>query len=56
MIDQPGVSTVIPGARNAKQAKRNAKAAKADPLTAAQINGVRDVYGRQIAEHVHDRW
>ena len=56
VIDQPGVSTVIPGARNAKQAKRNAKAAKADPLTAAQVNGVRDVYDRLIAEHVHDRW
>jgi aryl-alcohol dehydrogenase-like predicted oxidoreductase len=56
VIDQPGVSTVIPGARNAKQAKQNAKAATADPLTAAQIDGVRDVYRRHIAEHVQDRW
>jgi aryl-alcohol dehydrogenase-like predicted oxidoreductase len=56
VIDQPGVSTVIPGARSRKQAKRNAKAAKADPLTARQLDGVRDVYRRLIAEHVHDRW
>jgi aryl-alcohol dehydrogenase-like predicted oxidoreductase len=56
VIDQPGVSTVIPGARNAKQAKQNAKAATADSLTAAQIDGVRDVYRRHIAEHVQDRW
>jgi aryl-alcohol dehydrogenase-like predicted oxidoreductase len=56
VIDQRGVSTVIPGARNSGQAKQNAKAAEADPLTAAQIDGVRDVYRRLIAEHVHDRW
>src|SRR5947209_3246748 len=29
VIDQPGVSTVIPGARNAEQARQNAKAAHA---------------------------
>jgi aryl-alcohol dehydrogenase-like predicted oxidoreductase len=56
VLDQRGVSTVIPGARNPKQAKQNATAAKADPLTATQIDGVRDVYRRHIAEHVHDRW
>jgi aryl-alcohol dehydrogenase-like predicted oxidoreductase len=56
VIDQSGVSSVIPGARNADQAKGNAAAADADPLTAAQIDGVRDVYDRLIAEHVHHRW
>ena len=56
VIDQRGLSTVIPGARNAEQAERNAKAAAADPLTVKQIDGVRDVYDRLIAEHVHGRW
>ncbi len=56
IIDQKGVSTVIPGARNPRQAEQNARAAAADPLTAAQLGGVREVYRRLIAEHVHDRW
>ena len=56
IIDQRGVSTVIPGARSKEQAKRNAAAAQAPPLTAAQLDGVKDVYRRLIAEHVHDRW
>jgi aryl-alcohol dehydrogenase-like predicted oxidoreductase len=56
IIDQPGVSTVIPGARNPEQARANAAAASAPPLTAAQKDGVREVYDRFIREHVHSRW
>jgi aryl-alcohol dehydrogenase-like predicted oxidoreductase len=56
IIDQRGVSTVIPGARNREQAQRNAAAASAEPLSAKQLDGVRDVYDRLIAEHVHHRW
>jgi aryl-alcohol dehydrogenase-like predicted oxidoreductase len=56
VIDQPGVSTVIPGARNPEQARQNAAAAARPPLTAAQLDGVREVYDRYIREHVHDRW
>ncbi len=56
IIDQPGVSTVIPGARNAQQAEANAAAADSPPPTAAQRDGVREVYDRFIREHVHDRW
>ncbi len=56
VIDQPGVSTVIPGARNPDQVRANAFAASVPPLTAAQLDGVRDVYDRLIREHVHDRW
>ena len=55
-IDQPGVSTVIPGARNAEQARQNAAAADAPPLTDEQLAGVREVYDRRIREHVHERW
>jgi aryl-alcohol dehydrogenase-like predicted oxidoreductase len=56
IIDQPGVTTVIPGARNADQARANAAAADLAPLSAEQRAGVRDVYDRLIRPHVHHRW
>ncbi|HTU97769.1 MAG TPA: aldo/keto reductase [Solirubrobacteraceae bacterium] len=56
IIDQPGVSTVIPGARSAEQVAQNVAAADLPPLSARQRDGVRDVYDRLIREHVHDRW
>jgi aryl-alcohol dehydrogenase-like predicted oxidoreductase len=56
VIDQPGVSTVIPGARNPEQVAGNVAAADLPPLREEQLAGVRDVYDRLIREHVHDRW
>jgi aryl-alcohol dehydrogenase-like predicted oxidoreductase len=56
VIDQAGVSTVIPGARNAEQATRNVASAAQAPLHEDQLQGVRDVYDRLIRQHVHDRW
>jgi aryl-alcohol dehydrogenase-like predicted oxidoreductase len=56
IIDQPGVSTVIPGARNAEQVRGNAASAALAPLRDEQLAGVRDVYDRLIRPHVHDRW
>jgi aryl-alcohol dehydrogenase-like predicted oxidoreductase len=56
IIDQPGVSTVIPGARNADQARGNVAAASLAPLSEEQQAAVREVYDRHIREHVHDRW
>jgi aryl-alcohol dehydrogenase-like predicted oxidoreductase len=56
IIDQPGVSTVIPGARNAEQASLNAASAALPPLRDDQLSGVRDVYDRLIRPHVHARW
>lgn len=56
VIDQAGVSTVIPGARNPKQVRGNAAAAELEPLSDEQLAGVRDVYDRLIRPHVHDRW
>jgi aryl-alcohol dehydrogenase-like predicted oxidoreductase len=56
IIDQPGVSTVIPGARNPEQVAQNVAAADLAPLRAHQLDGVRDVYDRLIREHVQDRW
>ena len=56
VIDQPGVSTVIPGARNPEQARANAASAAIPALRDEQLAGVRDVYDRLVAPHVHDRW
>ena len=56
VIDQSGVSTVIPGARNAEQVAQNVAAADLPPLRSAQRDGVREVYDRLIREHVHYRW
>jgi aryl-alcohol dehydrogenase-like predicted oxidoreductase len=56
IIDQPGVTTVIPGARNAEQARANVAAADAPALTAEQQAAVREIYDRHIRPHVHDRW
>lgn len=56
ILDQPGVTTVIPGARNAAQVAANAAAAELPPLTADQQAAVRDVYDRLIRPHVHHRW
>jgi aryl-alcohol dehydrogenase-like predicted oxidoreductase len=56
ILDQPGVTTVIPGARNAEQARANAAAAGLAPLDAEVLAGLRDVYDRDIREHVHARW
>jgi aryl-alcohol dehydrogenase-like predicted oxidoreductase len=56
VIDQPGVSTVIPGARNPEQVGANAAVAALAPLTDEQLSGVADVYDRLLRAHVHDRW
>jgi aryl-alcohol dehydrogenase-like predicted oxidoreductase len=56
ILDQPGVTVVIPGARNRGQAEGHAAAAHLAPLTPDQLAGVRDVYDRLIRPHVHDRW
>lgn len=56
IVDQPGVSVVIPGARNAGQARANAAAADVPPLTADVLDGIRTVYDKRVREYVHDRW
>ena len=56
IIDQPGVSTVIPGASRPEQARANAAAADLAPLDAATLGGLEAVYDGSIREHVHARW
>ncbi|WIY04114.1 aldo/keto reductase [Amycolatopsis mongoliensis] len=56
ILDQPGVSTVIPGARNAAQATANTAAAGLPPLSDEALAGVRETYDELIRPLVHDRW
>ncbi|MBG0815672.1 aldo/keto reductase [Planomonospora sp. ID82291] len=56
IIDQPGVSVVIPGARTPGQARANAAAAEAPPLSADTLRGVREIYDELIRPQVHHRW
>ncbi len=56
ILDQPGVSVVIPGARNPEQARANAAAAELPPLSAQTHAAVRAVYDELIRPQVHDRW
>ena len=56
IIDQPGVTTVIPGARNREQVESNASAAGLAPVTADELVGVRSVYDHYVRELAHDRW
>lgn len=50
------LTVVIPGARNAEQAKANAAAADLAPISADVMAATRDIYERLIAPHVHQRW
>ena len=56
IIDQPEVTVVIPGARNAEQARGNAAAAELAPLSAEAHEAVKSVYDELIRPQVHDRW
>ncbi len=53
---QPGVSTVIPGARNSDQARSNAAAGAVARLDDAFLDGVRGIYDARVRSLVHDRW
>ena len=56
IVDTPGVTTVIPGARNPEQARRNAAVMTSAPLTDDQRRAVRETYDRHVRPVVHDRW
>jgi aryl-alcohol dehydrogenase-like predicted oxidoreductase len=56
IIDQPGVTTVIPGARNPAQAGANAAAAGLAPVDPAALALVGQVYDELIRPSVHARW
>src|SRR6476469_9728611 len=53
---QPGVSTVIPGARSEHQARANAAAGEVALLDQAFLDGVHEIYDRWVRDLVHQRW
>ena len=56
VAQQPGVSTVIPGARSIEQARSNAAAGSLAPLPADFLAAVTALYDRSIRAQVHGRW
>lgn len=56
VVQQPGVTTVIPGARNAEQARANAAAGLAAPLPDDVLTGVTGIYDRYFRDAIHGRW
>jgi aryl-alcohol dehydrogenase-like predicted oxidoreductase len=56
VLDQPGVSVVIPGARDPGQARANAAVADLPPVPAKGRAAVTEVYAELIRPQVHDRW
>lgn len=56
IVQQPGVSTVIPGARSVEQARANAAAGELPPLGEDFMAAVTALYDRSIRRLVHDRW
>lgn len=56
ILTNEAVTVVIPGARNAEQAKANAAASDLAPISADVMAAAKDIYARLIAPHVHHRW
>jgi aryl-alcohol dehydrogenase-like predicted oxidoreductase len=56
IIDQPGVTTVIPGARDVEQARGNAAAGELPPTGDALRARIAELYDERIRAQVHDRW
>jgi len=56
ILDQPGVTVVIPGARNPTQVAANLAAAQLSPLSPDQLAAVQQTYDDLIRPQIHDRW
>lgn len=56
ILDQAGVTVVIPGARSAEQAHANASVGTRGPLPASFGAAVRSVYDARLRTAIHPRW
>lgn len=56
VLDQPGVTSVIPGARNVQQLRGNTRAASLPPLDDELRQQIAKLYDRRMRPLVHDRW
>ena len=53
---QPGVTTVIPGARNTAQARQNAAAGDLPPLSDHALGSIEELYDKYFRAEIHSRW
>jgi aryl-alcohol dehydrogenase-like predicted oxidoreductase len=56
VVQQPAVTTVIPGARTPEQARANAVAGSLPRLPDAFLDAVADLYDRRLRAAIHPRW
>jgi aryl-alcohol dehydrogenase-like predicted oxidoreductase len=56
VIQQSGVTTVIPGARNVAQARQNAEAADLPPFSPGDLDEIEEMYDRYFRAAIHGRW
>ena len=56
IVQQPGVTTVIPGARNVNQVVSNIAAADIPELSDSTLKAIEDIYDRRIRAQVENRW
>jgi aryl-alcohol dehydrogenase-like predicted oxidoreductase len=56
VVQQPGVTSVIPGARSTDQARQNSEAASLPPLPQAELDAIEGLYDKYFRAQVHDRW
>jgi aryl-alcohol dehydrogenase-like predicted oxidoreductase len=56
VVQQAGVTSVIPGARSTDQARQNSEAASLPPLPQAELDAIEGLYDKYFRAQVHDRW
>ena len=56
VTQQPGVTTVIPGARSPEQARQNAAAADLPPLSDDALGQIEELYDKYFRAEIHSRW
>jgi aryl-alcohol dehydrogenase-like predicted oxidoreductase len=56
VIQQPGVTTVIPGASNVEQARQNSAAADLPPLDQPTLGAIENLYDKYFRASIHSRW
>jgi aryl-alcohol dehydrogenase-like predicted oxidoreductase len=55
-LQQPGVTTVIPGARSTAQARQDVAAASLPPLSEHALGEIEELYDKYVRAEVHSRW
>jgi aryl-alcohol dehydrogenase-like predicted oxidoreductase len=56
VTQQPGVTTVIPGARSPEQARQNAAAAVLPPISQEALGQIEELYEKFFRTEIHSRW